>query len=44
MIEQLAKWLHPDLFGDLKPEATIAELNDRFLAVPMQGTFWIEKD
>ncbi|RVU18360.1 ABC transporter substrate-binding protein [Methylobacterium oryzihabitans] len=40
-VEVLAKWLHPDLTGDLDPEATLAELNARFLAVPMDGTYWI---
>lgn len=40
-IEVFAKWLHPALFADLDPEATLAELNDRFLAVPYGGTYWI---
>jgi iron complex transport system substrate-binding protein len=44
MIEQLAKWLHPDLFDDIDPDTTIAEINARFLAVPMEGTYWIGKD
>ena len=38
--EALAVWLHPDLFADLDPAATMAEMNRRFLAVPMEGTFW----
>ncbi|WP_342239249.1 ABC transporter substrate-binding protein [Inquilinus sp. OTU3971] len=38
--EAMAKWLHPELFGDLDPEATLAEINRRFLAVPMDGTYF----
>ncbi len=41
MIEALARWFHPDLFGDVDPQATLAELNERFLAVPLSGTYWI---
>lgn len=40
-IELLARWIHPDLFGDLDPEATLDEINDRFLAVPVTGTHWV---
>ncbi|MDJ0387593.1 ABC transporter substrate-binding protein [Roseomonas sp. E05] len=39
--EALARWLHPDLFADLDPAATLAEMNQRFLAVPLEGTFWV---
>ncbi|WP_211230523.1 ABC transporter substrate-binding protein [Inquilinus limosus] len=38
-VEAMAKWIHPELFGDLDPEATLAEINRRFLAVPMEGTY-----
>lgn len=41
-VEVLAKWLHPELFADIDPEASLKELNDRFLPVEMQGTYWIE--
>jgi len=43
-VEALAKWINPDLFGDLDPQATAAELNARFLAVPMQGIYLIDLD
>ncbi|WMS44706.1 ABC transporter substrate-binding protein [Acuticoccus sp. MNP-M23] len=33
VIQQMAKWLHPDLFPDLDPEATFKELHERFLPV-----------
>lgn len=39
--EALAKWIHPDLFADIDPQATLAEINARFLAVPFTGTYWV---
>jgi iron complex transport system substrate-binding protein len=33
-VQQLAKWLHPQLFADLDPEAGFRELHERFLPVP----------
>lgn len=42
MIEAMARWYHPDLFADIDPQATLDELNERFLAVPMRGTYWVE--
>lgn len=41
VFECFAKWLHPELFGDLDPDRTLAEINDRFMAVPLEGTFWV---
>ena len=40
-VEVLAKWFHPELFADLDPDASLRELNDKFLPVPMDGTYWI---
>ncbi|GBQ76349.1 Fe3+-hydroxamate ABC transporter substrate-binding periplasmic protein [Komagataeibacter intermedius NRIC 0521] len=40
-VEVMAKWFHPDLFGDLDPDATQKELYARFLPVRQEGTFWI---
>ncbi|WP_341987620.1 ABC transporter substrate-binding protein [Azorhizobium sp. AG788] len=40
--EALAKWLHPELFADLDPQATLAEMNARFLAIPLAGSYWID--
>lgn len=39
--ECIAKWAHPEIFADLDPAATLAEINDRFLAVPIEGTLWV---
>ncbi len=40
-IEMLARWIHPNLFADLDPQATLAEIERRFLGVPYDGTHWI---
>lgn len=40
-IEAMAKWFYPERFADTDPQATLDELNRRFLrALPMQGAFW----
>ncbi|WP_169742249.1 ABC transporter substrate-binding protein [Haematobacter missouriensis] len=41
-IEALARWIHPELFPDLDPAATLAEINARFLAAPLTGALWID--
>lgn len=38
----MAKWIHPELFADLDPRATLDEINSRFLAVPYRGDYWID--
>ncbi len=43
-LEALATWIHPDLFKDVDPAATLAEINSRFLAVPDEGTYWASLD
>jgi iron complex transport system substrate-binding protein len=40
-VEVLAKWFHPALFKDVDPDGSLRELNERFLPVPMTGTYWI---
>lgn len=40
-IQQIAKWLHPDLFKDLDPEATFSELHKRFLPVPYESGYFV---
>ena len=39
-VQAIAKWLHPDLFADLDPEATLRTLYERFQAVPLSGVYW----
>lgn len=41
VFECFAKWLHPDEMSDIDPEMTLAEINQHFFAVPLEGTFWI---
>lgn len=40
-IEAFATWIHPELFKDVDPAKTLAEINSRFLAVPYQGAGWV---
>lgn len=39
-MQAFAKWLHPDLFADLDPDATMAELHEKFLPIDYSGVFW----
>ncbi|MEM7709927.1 MAG: ABC transporter substrate-binding protein [Pseudomonadota bacterium] len=39
-VQQLAKWMHPEDFEDLDPQATFDELHDRFLPFEASGQFW----
>lgn len=43
-VEALAKWIRPDLFPDIDPEETRQEINERFLAVPLTGIYWMDLD
>lgn len=40
-VQQIAKWLHPDLFADLDPEAALKELHARFLPVEYKPGYWV---
>ncbi|MGZ0718617.1 ABC transporter substrate-binding protein [Pseudomonas palleroniana] len=41
-IEALAKWIHPALFAKLDPQATMDQINQQFLKMPLQGAYWID--
>lgn len=41
-VEAFAKWFHPELFADIDPDKTLAEINEKFLAVPFRGTYWVK--
>ena len=43
-VEALAKWIHPELFQALDPDATRRLVNERFLAVPVEGPNWVDLD
>ena len=40
--EAFARWVHPELFAELDPAATLDKINTRFLAVPYQGAHWVD--
>lgn len=40
-IQQIAKWLHPELFGDIDPDATMKVLHERFLPLPYEPGLWV---
>ena len=40
-IQEIAKWLHPDLFKDLDPEATFKELHGRFLPLEYKPGYFV---
>ncbi|MEZ3500832.1 ABC transporter substrate-binding protein [Pantoea sp. KPR_PJ] len=39
-VEMFAKALYPQLFADLDPQHTLEQLFQRFLPLPVSGTFW----
>lgn len=41
IFECFAKWINPELFAGIDPDKTLAEINKRFLAVKLDGTFFI---
>lgn len=40
-IQQMAKWLHPELFTDLDPDQTMRTLYERFLPVAYKPGYWV---
>lgn len=40
-VQQIAKWLYPDLFKDLDPDATFRELHQRFLPVDYHPGYFV---
>jgi iron complex transport system substrate-binding protein len=43
-VQAMAKWLHPALFADLDPRATLQMLYQRFQPVPLDGVYWVSLD
>ena len=41
VVQEMAKWLHPELFADLDPQATFRELHERFLPVDYQPGYFV---
>lgn len=40
-IQVMAKWLHPELFKDIDPDATFRTFHEKFLPLPYQPGYWI---
>jgi iron complex transport system substrate-binding protein len=40
-VEIVAKWLHPERCRDLDPEATLVEINSRFMSTPVEKPLWV---
>jgi iron complex transport system substrate-binding protein len=40
-VQQIAKWLHPELFKDLNPEETFRTMHDRFLPVAYRSGYFV---
>lgn len=43
-LQALAKWIHPEEFPDLDPQATLEDLHEKFLPIEMGGQFWATLD
>jgi len=43
-VEAVARWVRPEIFGDLDPAATLAEIDSRFSALPFDGALWVSLD
>lgn len=43
-MQAFAKWIHPELFEDLDPDALMVDLHDRFLPIDYSGVFWTSLD
>ncbi|WP_157314752.1 ABC transporter substrate-binding protein [Chitinibacter sp. GC72] len=41
-VQVMAKWLYPQQFAQLNPQASLQQFYQRFQPVPLAGTFWIE--
>jgi iron complex transport system substrate-binding protein len=41
ILQQFAKWLHPQEFADLDPQKSFQEVHDKFLPIKNSGTFWV---
>ena len=41
-IQALATWTHPERMQGISPQRTLEEINERFLTVPMEGTYFID--
>ncbi len=40
-VESMARWIDPVLFKDIDPAKTLAEINAKYIAVPIEGPQWV---
>ncbi|TAJ27220.1 ABC transporter substrate-binding protein [Bosea sp. (in: a-proteobacteria)] len=40
-IQEMAKWIHPELFKDIDAGATLKTLHERFLPLPYEPGYWV---
>lgn len=43
-VEAMARWVHPERFAGLDPAQTQAQINQNFLRIGLDGTYWIDAD
>ncbi|MFJ2991446.1 ABC transporter substrate-binding protein [Pandoraea sp. NPDC087047] len=43
-VEAMLNWFYPGRFRQIDANATFAEIHQRFLAVPDNGTYWVDGD
>lgn len=41
-IEAMARWVHPECFAGLDPAQTQAQINQDFLRIGLDGTYWVD--
>jgi len=39
-LEAMATWFQPERYGDVDPSQTLAAINSRYLALPLDGVLW----
>ncbi|MDE2686865.1 MAG: ABC transporter substrate-binding protein [Chloroflexota bacterium] len=44
VLQQFAKWFHPELFEDIDPVANFAEFHEKFLPIGYSGTFMVSAE
>lgn len=40
-VEAIAKFLHPELFADLHPQADLEMIHQKYTAIDYSGVFWV---
>lgn len=43
-LQCIARWLHPELFAALDPDATLRDLHEQFLPIPYRAGYWTDLD